>query len=300
MVYADYDLVVIGGGLGGAAIGKALAEHGARVLILECEKQFHDRIRGEGLTPWGGAEAQRLGIYQMLVDSCAYEKPRMISLGLERDLVATTQHKLPLLSFYHPEMQEVLFQAAAKAGAEVRRGAMVCGIEMGFPTIVHFQGDRGSEKATARLVIGANGRCSPIRKWCGVTESQDPDRLYIAGVSLEGLQGMRDDSSYLFINPDVGELTFLVGQGSDRARAYVGYRVERGYRLQGREVLPHFIEESVRCGIPMEFYAKAEWQALSPLLRVRIAGSSIHMSTASRSSAMLPRLRIRTGDRDYH
>jgi len=127
MVYADYDLVVIGGGLGGAAIGKALAEHGARVLILECEKQFHDRIRGEGLTPWGGAEAQRLGIYQMLVDSCAYEKPRMISLGLERDLVATTQHKLPLLSFYHPEMQEVLFQAAAKAGAEVRRGVFLNG-----------------------------------------------------------------------------------------------------------------------------------------------------------------------------
>lgn len=34
--------------------------------------------------------------------------------------------------------------------------------------------------------------------------------------------------------------------------------MESDYRLRGRESLPRFIKESVRCGIPSEFFAKAE------------------------------------------
>ena len=61
-----YDIVTVGGGLGGAAIAKAMAEQGAQVLVLEREKQFHDRVRGEGLAPWGGAEAAQLGVNDAL------------------------------------------------------------------------------------------------------------------------------------------------------------------------------------------------------------------------------------------
>ena len=42
MACTDYDLVVVGGGLAGTAIGKSMAERGARVLILEREKHFRD------------------------------------------------------------------------------------------------------------------------------------------------------------------------------------------------------------------------------------------------------------------
>jgi|SRR5450432_3330018 len=61
-----YDIISVGGGLGGSAIAKAMAEAGARVLVLERERQFHDRVRGEGLSPWGGAEAARLGLSDAL------------------------------------------------------------------------------------------------------------------------------------------------------------------------------------------------------------------------------------------
>ena len=40
-----YDIVTVGGGLGGSALAKAIAEHGARVLVLESETQFRDRVR---------------------------------------------------------------------------------------------------------------------------------------------------------------------------------------------------------------------------------------------------------------
>jgi len=58
-----YDIVTIGGGIAASALAKAMAERGARVLVLEPETQFKDRMRGEGLVSWGGGEARELGIY---------------------------------------------------------------------------------------------------------------------------------------------------------------------------------------------------------------------------------------------
>ena len=43
-----YDVISVGGGLGGSALAKAMAELGARVLVVERETQFKDRVRGAG------------------------------------------------------------------------------------------------------------------------------------------------------------------------------------------------------------------------------------------------------------
>jgi flavin-dependent dehydrogenase len=48
---ASYDLITVGGGLGGGALAGAMAERGAGVLVLERETNFKDRVRGEGLVP---------------------------------------------------------------------------------------------------------------------------------------------------------------------------------------------------------------------------------------------------------
>ena len=57
MTSGIYDIITVGGGLGGASLAKAMAEHGAKVLVLERETQFKDRVRGEGMMPWGVADA---------------------------------------------------------------------------------------------------------------------------------------------------------------------------------------------------------------------------------------------------
>ena len=48
-----YDVITIGGGLAGAALAKRLAENGMRVLVLEREVAFRDRVRGEQMHCWG-------------------------------------------------------------------------------------------------------------------------------------------------------------------------------------------------------------------------------------------------------
>ena len=63
MASGIYDIITVGGGLGGAALAKAMAEHGARVLVLEREERFRDRIRGEQMSLWGVSETQELGSF---------------------------------------------------------------------------------------------------------------------------------------------------------------------------------------------------------------------------------------------
>ena len=117
----SYDVVTMGGGLAGATLAKSLAERGVRVLVIEREREFKDRIRGEQMQPWGVAEARALGVYQLLHDACGHEQPWIdMFLGpaqiAHRDLTVTTPHAAPHFNFYHPRMQEALLGAAITAG----------------------------------------------------------------------------------------------------------------------------------------------------------------------------------------
>jgi len=259
MASDTYDIITVGGGLGGSALAKAMAEHGARVLVLERERQFKDRVRGEQMHPWGVVEARELGIYDVLRDTCGHELPWLdIYLGPEqiahRNITATTSQQLPELAFYHPMMQEVLLSAAANAGAEVHRGATVREVRPGAVPAVVVEQDGQSEEVQARLVVGADGRASLVRKWAGFAVRQDPPLLQMAGVLLDEMS-IPPDTSYANLNPSLGQAVFLFPQGNGRVRAYFTYQQAATYRLQGTADLARFIAESVQTGAPPEFYA---------------------------------------------
>src|SRR5262249_38158052 len=149
-----------------SSLAMAMASRGARVLVLEREKQFKDRVRGEAIVPWGVAEAKELGIASLLKETCAYEVPHIEAGSGLRDVKATTPQQLPLLSFQHQVMQDALLEAAESAGVEVRRGVSVEQVEPGVePAVV--VGGPGRERIPARLVVAADGRGSAVRKWTG-------------------------------------------------------------------------------------------------------------------------------------
>ena len=56
MSSSHYDLITVGGGMAASALAKSMAESGAKVLVLEQETRFRDRIRGEYMMPWGVAD----------------------------------------------------------------------------------------------------------------------------------------------------------------------------------------------------------------------------------------------------
>ena len=116
-------------------------------------------MRGEALVPWGVAEAQQLGIYDLLCETCGH-KARWFDLFLgpaqimHRDLESTTPRKTTVLTFYHPDMQEILISGAAKAGAIVARRAKAMPLIAQDPTRVPDHGISGPDipfdKETAR------------------------------------------------------------------------------------------------------------------------------------------------------
>jgi len=129
-----YDLIIVGGGLAGSALAKGMAETGARVLVLERERQFRDRVRGEGMHPWGVPEVRALGLYDALKAGGAIDVPwwanyRGSSLIGPRNLIETTPHGSGALNFYHPAIQEVMLRLAEASGAKIRRGVTVAKVE---------------------------------------------------------------------------------------------------------------------------------------------------------------------------
>ena len=62
------DVVVVGGGIGGASLAYALARAGKGVTVLEATTEYADRVRGESMQTWGVAEARRLGVEPALLE----------------------------------------------------------------------------------------------------------------------------------------------------------------------------------------------------------------------------------------
>src|SRR3954451_4016328 len=112
----DYDLIIAGGSIAGAALGFAAKCAGARVLIVEPEREFRDRVRGESLHPWGVAKTQRLGLAGVLerapVQAAHYWDTYIGGQRVERrDLARSTRSQLPGYNVHHPELQTALLSA---------------------------------------------------------------------------------------------------------------------------------------------------------------------------------------------
>lgn len=252
-----YDVVIVGGGLAGSTLGGALAAKGLKILILERETTFRDRVRGEGMHPWGVAEARKLGIHELLLRTCAQEvRWFATSSGELRDLVATTPHRCGFLTFSHPAMQDVLLSHAAQCGAEIRRGAEVVGATPGkWPSIVVAK-KHGHEQIDARLIVGADGRNSAMRACGRFIVRRDPERIVTAGVLHAGLRVPEDKIQSIRTQP--AQTAVIMPIGGQRFRSYFAYGKDGNRRtLSGPQHAADFMAACIGTGVNPEWYEGA-------------------------------------------
>jgi 2-polyprenyl-6-methoxyphenol hydroxylase-like FAD-dependent oxidoreductase len=232
------DVVIIGGGIGGASLAYALASEGLGVTVLESSLEFPDRVRGESMQPWGVKEARNLGVEQFLLDGGAHfapvwkqylegvSDPGIIPMSMMVEGIPGS------LNMRHPDACQTLLDAAAAAGAGVVRGVHDVKVSAGEKVSVTYAAD-GISEVTTGLVVGADGRASTVRRQSGIKLEHDDPINYIAGLLVDGLEGIPDDHDLMVSEGDLFMLMFH--QGGGRARLYICSGLSGRHRFAGHE-----------------------------------------------------------------
>jgi 2-polyprenyl-6-methoxyphenol hydroxylase-like FAD-dependent oxidoreductase len=173
----------------------------------------------------------------------------------------------------HAQMQEVLLRRATAAGAEVHRGTVVRDVTPGAVPSVVFEHDGTVERRAARLVVGADGRASMVRKWAGFAVNRDPGWLLISGLLFVDMDAPPAEASRVAFNPAIGHAAFLFPQGDGRVRAYLISPDGAEHRLQGERDVARFIALSGTASGRPDLYEGA--QPAGPLATFSTADTAV-------------------------
>jgi 2-polyprenyl-6-methoxyphenol hydroxylase-like FAD-dependent oxidoreductase len=233
----EADVVIVGGGFAGGALAAVLARDGLQVQVLESTAQYEDRVRGESLMPWGVLEARELGVEETLLAAGAHSAAEWRIFSPE----VGEQPPIPIgmlvpgvagsLNLRHPLACSALSEAASRAGAAVVRSVEHVALERNDERAATYRVDGREFRTRCRLVVGADGRNSTVRRQAGITVERQAPRHYFAGMLVAGLEGVPDGYDLLAGEGDLFQATFHQGDGV--ARVYVALPAETKHRFSG-------------------------------------------------------------------
>lgn len=267
-----YDLIIVGGGIGGSALAAVMGRAGRKVLLLEKSEHYEDRVRGEWIAPWGVAETRRLGLYDLLIGAGGHHLAEHVTYDESLDPSLCEQSALPLgifapdvpgpLCLGHPRHCQTLYNAAADAGVTCLRPVDVETITLGPAPFVTYTYEGVRTTATARLIVGAEGRQSSVRAAAGIPLHQDKPHHWFAGLLVENVKGWNPTRQAIGTEDNFGFLAFPQGDG--RVRVYGGYALEEKGRFAGADGARRFLE-AFRMSCAPDNAAIAEGTPAGPL-----------------------------------
>jgi 2-polyprenyl-6-methoxyphenol hydroxylase-like FAD-dependent oxidoreductase len=235
------DVVVVGGGIAGSALATALARDGFGVTVLERQTAYRDKVRGEALLCWGVAEMLRLDLEMTLLDAGGSYVTRAVPYDEifepgEAEVAARLLDQLlpgvpGALDVGHPEACEALIQAAGAAGATVIRGVGDVEIRAGSSPEVVYEHDDVAHEVSCRLIVGADGRMSTIRRQLGIELQQTTARTIGGGMLVEDLSKWPTRQISSGTEADLHYLVFP--RAGARARLYLLHDIAQKGRFAG-------------------------------------------------------------------
>ncbi len=235
------DIVIVGAGIAGSALATVLARNGLSVTLIEESLAHTDRVQGEFIVPWGVQQARALGLHDVLVAAGGHHTRRNVPYGegvppeaarsRATDLGALLPGVPGALCIRHPVACEALNAAARSAGALLVRGVRELRVQAGRrPRVTCRLGDSLHE-LRPRLVVGADGRTSRVRRQIGAAEHHDAPHHFLAGMLVEGVRAWPEEEQTIGVEGDVGYYVFP--QGGGRVRLYLCYARSQASRLAG-------------------------------------------------------------------
>jgi flavin-dependent dehydrogenase len=178
-----YDAVVIGARPAGAATGMLLARAGLRVLIVDRSHYGADTMSTHALMRAGVLQLARWGLLDRLITAGTPPVRRAtFYVGSDRTTIPIKPAN-GVDALYAPRrtiLDPILADAAADAGAEIRYGVTVKGLQ--YDSSGRVTGIIGHDRsarpvaARARITVGADGMGSRVAHWVGAPT----DRMGVA------------------------------------------------------------------------------------------------------------------------
>ena len=164
-----YDVVVVGARGAGAATAYLLARHGLRVLLVDRSRYGTDTLSTHALMRGAVLQLTRWGLLDAII-SAGTPAVRRTTFRYADDLVPITlKESYGVRALYAPRrtvLDPILVDAAAEAGADVRFGIAVTGVERDrHGTVTGITGrarDGEPVRVAARIVVGADGIRSTV------------------------------------------------------------------------------------------------------------------------------------------
>jgi 2-polyprenyl-6-methoxyphenol hydroxylase-like FAD-dependent oxidoreductase len=225
------EIVIVGGGVGGGTLATVLARNGIDVVVLERETIYPDRVRGEFIAPWGVAEFKRLGLLDLLYENGAIHTKRNVPYDENLSSEQAEQRALDLTKMHpdapgplcigHPAMCDAFAESAISAGAVVLKGVRDIDCVQGNSPLVTFSHEGKRLELKPRLIIGADGRNSIVRKQLGFrTEADEPHNL-LGGMLVANVPDWPREMQAIGTEDRLHYLIFP--QGKDLVRLYACY-----------------------------------------------------------------------------
>jgi 2-polyprenyl-6-methoxyphenol hydroxylase-like FAD-dependent oxidoreductase len=160
----SFDVIVVGSRCAGAPLATMLARAGLRVCVVDKDRFPSDTLSTHAIQPAGVQVLEQIGVLDGLLKIAPpMVRGRMIfddDVAVIDDVVAITG--APALSVRRVKLDEILVNAAAEAGADVRTQTAVTGLVVDRGRVAGVTTAAGELRAP--LVVGADGTRSAVAK----------------------------------------------------------------------------------------------------------------------------------------
>ncbi|WP_221359106.1 FAD-dependent oxidoreductase [Streptomyces beigongshangae] len=245
-----FDVVVVGGGIAGSALAAALAGDGYEVMLLERQTTYRDKVRGEVINCWGVEEVIALDLEECILKAGGTYVDRFIGFDEIVDPETAISRALRLdemlpgirgvLDVGHPAACEALSAAAEEKGVRVVRGIGDVLVTAGPGPTVRYEHNDMEHEVACRLIAGADGRMSTVRRQLGIGLTQTPPNSLGGGMLVEDLHDWPVNVTSIGTENDL--LYFVFPREGGRARLYLLHDVSQKGRFAGPNRHAEFLQ----------------------------------------------------------